>query len=164
MPRSTAIADRLDTYLALVRNSVGSRLFRNAFFVIGGRKRDVLRDGNLSCAMYVSSILLLLKLISATHTTVKGTMEDMVKSGWMPISRPRVGCVLIWETKTFRASGESHRHIGFYVGGNKAVSNSSKKGYPVTHHWTFGRSGTRPRRRIEVMYWNSRLDKSAGKH
>jgi hypothetical protein len=64
----------------MIKNSVGSKLFRNSFFLIDGKKQDVLRNGDLSCAIYVSSILRLMDLIPEIHTTVKGTVKAMEKS------------------------------------------------------------------------------------
>lgn len=133
-------------------------MFRNAFFLINGKKQDVLRDGDLSCAVYVSSILRLMNLIPETHTTVKGTVETMCQAGWKPIRKPRAGSILVWEAKHFKKSGESHRHIGFYIGDRKAVSNSSKKRSPAMHHWTFGVKNGKTKRTIEAIYWNGKLD------
>jgi len=140
-----------DTYLALIKNSVGSNLFRNAFFLINGRKQDVLRDGDLSCAVFVSSIVRLVDLIPETHTTVKGTEEAMKKAAWRVSQKPAVGSILIWAGKTFK-NGETHRHIGFYIGNRKAISNNSKKRHPAVHHWTFGSTKGRPKRKIEAVY------------
>jgi hypothetical protein len=149
-----------DTYLALIRNSVGSKLFRNAFFLVNGKKQDILRNGNLSCAIYVSSILRLVNLISETHATVKGTVEAMRRAGWRQTNKLRIGSIVVWETETFK-SGEAHGHIGFYIGNNKAVSNSSKGRSPVVHHWKFGLKRGKSEREIKAAYWNRKLDQRA---
>jgi hypothetical protein len=144
-----------DTYLALIRNSVGSKLFRNFFCLIGDKKKDILRNGDLSCAMYVSSILLLVKLIPQIHTTVNGTINAMKEAGWKTVQKPKPGSIIVWEANQF--GSESHRHIGFYLGQHKAISNNSRKGYPAIHHWTFGQKQGRPNRKVEAIYWNKKL-------
>ncbi len=158
MPRTTSIPFFLfDTYMAMVRHSVGTAMFRNAYYKVNGKKEDVLRDGDLSCAVYVSSLLSLLELIPEVHTTVRGTVEDMRNVGWRRITRPRKGCVIVWGAKTFKKSGETHGHIGFYIGNQKAISNSSKKRAPAVHHWTYGKKGSASHRTIEAMYWHNQL-------
>ena len=164
-----------ESYIKAIMNSVGSNLFRNLFASVNGKKKDILEDGALSCAAYVSSILYLFKLIADTHATVKGTVADLVKSGWTKTKKPREGAVLVWEAKEFGNSG-AHKHIGFYIGKNKAISNSFKKYHPISHHWTFGihpiksgKAGTakqlfdrvkngRPVRKVEQIFWNKKLD------
>jgi hypothetical protein len=146
-----------DTYFALIKNSVGSSLFRNAFYRIDGKKLDILRNGDLSCAIFVSSILRLLDLIPETHTTVKGTEVAMRRAGWHIIKKPVPGSILVWAPKTFK-NGETHRHIGFYLGNRKAISNSSKKRCPFVHDWTFGLVRGKPKRKIETIYWYPKLD------
>ncbi len=145
-----------DTYLALIKNSIGSNLFRNSYYRIRGKKQDIVRDGSLSCALYVSSVLRLLNLISAIHTTVDGTVRAMETEEWEKINTPRAGAVLVWEARHFK-SGETHKHIGFYLGNQRAVSHSDKKKCPAAHHWTFGVAGKMPQRKIETIFWNAKL-------
>ncbi len=137
---------------------MGSNLFRNAFFRIQGKKEDVLRDGDLSCAVYASSLLRLMNLIPETHTTAKGTLEDMEKAGWHRIKKPKIGSVLVWQAKTFKKSGETHGHIGFFIGNAKAISNNSKKRHPAVHHWLYGMKQGRPKRKIEATYRHKNLE------
>ena len=63
--------DKRKTLFKLIENSIGTKLFRNNYFFINGKSKDLLRNGELSCAFYVSSILYLLKLIKDVHTTSK---------------------------------------------------------------------------------------------
>lgn len=123
-----------DTLLALAKNSIGSKTFRNIYFESKGDKKDLAENGNLSCAVFVSYLLYLLKLVQDTHITVGGTLNDMRKSGWIEIKEPQSGCVLVWEEKDFGKGGK-HKHLGFYVGNGKAVSNNSKLGCPTQHRW-----------------------------
>jgi hypothetical protein len=141
----------------MIRHSVGTTMFRNAYYEVNGKKEDILRDGDLSCAIYVSSVLSLLKLIPEVHATVQGTVKDMRKAGWRRITKPREGCVIVWGTKTSHMRGDAHGHIGFFIGNGKAISNSSKKRSPAMHHWTFGEEGRPAHRKIEAMYWHKKL-------
>ena len=85
--------------VAIVNSSVGSRMFRKCNFKIKGKSIEVLDDGDLACAFYVSTILKIFSLIKDLHTTVNGTEKDMVESGWKKIQRPKIGCVIIYAPK-----------------------------------------------------------------
>lgn len=119
-------------YLQTIKNSVGTKMFRNSYASVDGKKEDITKNGELSCALYVSSILKLFDLIKEKHTTVNGAVSDMLKNGWHQTKKPMLGDILIWEEK------DGHQHIGFYVGNYKAISNSSEKRAPSVHHYTFG--------------------------
>jgi hypothetical protein len=123
----------LDTLLSLVKNSIGSNTFRNVYFNVNGKKTDLAENGNLSCAVFVSSILFLLKLIKDVHITVESTLKDLKKTGWIETQNPKHGCILIWAKKDF-GNGGIHRHIGFCINKRKAVSNNSQYGYPTEHN------------------------------
>jgi hypothetical protein len=114
---------------ALIQNSLGSKFFRSIYFNVNGKSKDILENGNLSCAFYVSVILKILGLISGVHATVKSTILDMKKSGWQKTKKPTFGAVIVWEP----ILKNKHYHIGFFLNSKKAVSNSSKKGYPIIH-------------------------------
>lgn len=135
----------------MIKNSVGSKLFRNFYVKNKGKKIDVLRNGELSCAFYVSSILYLFKLIKDTHATVDKTVKDLQESGWKIIKRPKVGSIIVWEKMDF-GGGDIHKHIGFYIGKGRAISNNYKLGYPTEHKWIF------PKRKVEMIFWNPRLE------
>jgi hypothetical protein len=156
-----------ESYIKTIKNSLGSNLFRNLYAYVDGKKTDIFRNGNLSCANFVSTILYRFKLIKDIHATVEGTVKDLEKSGWQTIKKPKPGAVLVWEAKKFK-SNNTHKHIGFYIGKNKAIStssNSSKKGQPTLHHWTFGikkgspaDKASKPVRKVEQIFWNKKLD------
>jgi hypothetical protein len=141
-----------DSYLAAIKNSVRSKLFRNFYAKIDGKKKDLLRNGELSCAFFVSSILKIFDLISKTHLRVKNVVEDLKKSGWKKIRKPKIGSVIVWERKKF--GKKIHRHIGFYIKKNIAISNSYKKKTPIFHHFTFNK-----KRKIEAIFWHKKLEK-----
>jgi len=148
---SKAVFSPASNCVILAKNSIGSNMFRNVYFDVDGKKVDLAENGNFSCAVFVSYVLYLLKLVRDVHITVDSTLKDMRNSGWVEICKPRPGCVLVWEEKDFGASGK-HRHLGFYVGEGKAVSNNPKKGFPTKHGWKkFDGRG------VEVILWNPKL-------
>jgi hypothetical protein len=139
------------TLLAVVKNSLGSTMFKNYYADINGSIKDVTENGNLSCAFYVSSVLTIFALIDRHHGTVDGTVFDMLANGWKEIKRPKIGAVIVWEPVDF-GLGTKHKHMGFYLGGGIAVSNHYQKGYPVKHNWTFDGS-----RKIEKILWHKKI-------
>jgi len=155
-----------DTYLAVVKNSVGSKMWRNFYARVGKDKKDIMGDGDLSCAFYVSSILTLFGLIEKIHGTVAGTIHDLEKSGWKKINpstsfdkardkslrmkKSTAGAVLVWAEKCTK--GECHAHIGFCLDDQTAVSNSSKSGQIAKHHLTYGTKNGQPVRPIVAVY------------
>ncbi len=125
-----------ETYLQIVKNSPGSKLFRNLYIEGPDKKRqDALFNGALSCAVFVSSILVIFHKIGRVHATVASTIKDLEESGWQIVKEPKPGDVIIW--KKILIDGDWHEHMGFYVGDDKAVSNSWKKCVPVEHHYKF---------------------------
>ncbi len=148
------------SYRAMIENSVGANLFRNLFFHINGEIIDVLDDGDLSCAMFVTSILHPFGLIQEIHTTVNATIEDLEASGWHEISEPREGAIILWgfKKKDDGTQGK-HRHVGFYIDQETAISNSSSERVPARHHPTYGTfPNGEVRRDIQVYYWHPRFD------
>ncbi len=142
--------------LAILLNSVktDNHMFRNLYARDDkGNEIDILKNGAVSCAVFDSAILLNLELIKTPHSTIQGLERDMIKSGWYEISEPKPGAILVWERQVFEDS-TSHRHIGFYIGNDEAVSNDSSAGFPRKHHYSY--NGTR---KIEKIYWHSDLDK-----
>lgn len=127
------------SYLAAIRNSVGSHMFRHLYAVDEqGNRSDILQNGRLSCAYYVAFILYHFQLIKQPHATVTSTVKDIEGHGWTVVDSPEVGDVLLWEPSIEHVEGESHEHLGFYIGDERAVSNSSTSGEIVEHDWTFG--------------------------
>lgn len=141
-----------DTYRAVIKNSVGCKLFHNFYAEVNGKRTDIMRNGELSCAFYVSSVLALFKMVKEIHGTVDSTAKNLLESGWRVINKQKVGSVVIWENFDFN-KGDTHRYIGFYVGGNEAISNSYKLGYPVKHHWTF-----EIKRKVDIILQNPKLN------
>lgn len=143
----------LDSYLAVIRNSRGTRMFRNYIARVDGVTRDITEDGDKSCALYVSSVLTLFGLIRTVQVTVHRTLTEMERCGWKKIRTPRKGCVLVWDEKR-NGNGHPRKHIGFYIGGGKAISNNSRRGCPAEHaHTTYGGRG------ILTILWHPALDR-----
>lgn len=142
-----------DSYLAFIKNSVSSKSFQNFYAKVGGRKKDILETGNFSCSFFVSSVLLIFDLIEKRHMTVRGTIADLEDNGWFEIKKPKKGSVLIWKQE------KGHSHIGFFIGANQAISNSSRKQTPQVHHLTFGKNKKgQPNRPIIKILWHNKLD------
>lgn len=152
--------DLFPSYLATIENSVGTNLFRKLFYRINNSSIDVLEDGDLSCAVFVSSILYLFDLIGTRHTTVNGTIEDLEASGWRSIDAPRLGAVILWGFKKLDGGTQGkHRHLGFYLNAETAISNSSDERIVARHHLTYGFfPGGEPRRDIQAYFWHDRLN------
>lgn len=135
-----------ESYLACIQNSVGTKLFQEYYARVDGKKKDVVEKGDKSCALYVSSVLKLFGLIGDVQLTVHRTLSGMEHNGWVKITRPKVGCVIVWKEKEFGA-GNPRKHIGFYIGKGIAISNSSAKGVPTRHPYTSYKG-----RGIEALY------------
>lgn len=41
-----------DNYLTLIENACGSKMWTSAYCLVNGKKEDVLRDGDVSCAFF----------------------------------------------------------------------------------------------------------------
>jgi len=138
----------LENYIHMVKASVGLALFRNLYCTVNDTRQDILRDGDLSCAFFVSWILAPFRLIKDIHATVSGTVKDLKESGWIRIDEPKLGAVIIWSPQI--TGSESHAHIGFYIGEGQAASNDYRTRTPQIHPWN-----SHP---IEEILWHPRLD------
>jgi hypothetical protein len=76
-----------------------------------------------------------LSINKSVHCTVENTRKDLEESGWAKTDQPTPGSVIIWEA--IQDGKDNNEHIGFYVGRNKAVSNSSTKRKIAMHNWTY---------------------------
>lgn len=143
-------------YLQIINNSINSNLFRSLFVEDKNKQKDILKNGSLSCAYFVTAILKLFNLTKQVHATVKGTEKDLIESGWGKIRRPKIGAILIWEAIKY-PDNSYHKHIGFYIGNKMAISNSTKKKSPQSHHYTYGTHNNQPKRKIESIYFHKKL-------
>ncbi|MBL7054090.1 hypothetical protein ISS06_02780 [Patescibacteria group bacterium] len=146
-----------DSYLAMIKNSVGSKMF-SCFYVLKGKtKKNAVMNGKLSCAFFVSTILHHFKLINGPHLTVKSTLKDMNVSGWHRIRSPKKGAIISWEERK-RPDEKIHGHIGFYIGNKKVISNSFRKKSPICHDLTYAPVGTKKYRKVKDIFWHSMLE------
>lgn len=140
------------TYLQMIKNSQGTKMFRHLYALTNSKKQDILKNGDLSCAFFVSSVLRMFSLVSSQHATVASTIKDMLKNGWHQTKKLKPGNVLVWKEKTF-PDGSTHLHLGFFIGYNQAISNNFEKGVPTLHHLTFGKTKTgQPKRKIKQIF------------
>ena len=139
------------SYIAIIKNSVGTKQYKNFYAVINGKSQDVLKNGRLSCAFYVSNILFGLGLIKRPHMEVGATEKELIASGWEKVTKPKIGTVLVYGLINNK-EGKVHPHIGFYIGNNKAICNSAKTGTPKIQHWIFGMKNGKPVHPIVAMY------------
>lgn len=142
-----------ENYLAMIEGSVGSEMFRHLYADVGGETVDLTKDGQVSCALFVSSILHHFKLIGDLHATVGSTAADMLRHGWRETPELVVGCVVEWEP-IVQADGESHGHVGFYMGADMAISHSDRTLSPARH--ALGMTDEKPRK-IVKMYTHALL-------
>ena len=143
----------------MVHRSVDSNLFRNLYASVDGEEKDILRDGILSCAYFVSSVLFHCKLIDDLHTTVRGLEANLQRSGWREIEESRVGSVIVWEPIEL-PDGSIRRHAGFYIGDAEVISNRTDHRTPKVHSMNFEEEGKY--RAIEAIYWHENLDATEG--
>jgi hypothetical protein len=133
-----------------LEKSLGSEAYQKSFWRVDGREVDILNNGELSCAAFVSGILLGIStaLYAHPHATVEGCVSELLRCGWREIMlhEAAAGAILIWEEK------EGHRHVGFYLNGKEAISNSAVLRIPVKHDLL--PAG----RRIEKVLWHHFLD------
>jgi hypothetical protein len=139
-----------ETYLAMIKNAVGSRQYQNCYALVDGKRIDIANGGKTACAFFATTILFRLKLIREPHMTVDGTERDLVESDWKRIRKPRLGSILVWEMK--KGIGSENEHIGFFVGNGKAISMNPAKGVIDIHHWTYGELNGVAKRRVVRMY------------
>jgi len=126
-------------YLTVIKNSANSKMFRHIYVLEDNKEKDILEDGQLSCAYYVSCILKLFNLINqeiSPHAVVGGLVKNMLNSGWKKTKELRTGNILLWEKRKY-SNGKSHYHLGFYLGEDKAISHRHEKRMPMIHHYTY---------------------------
>ena len=150
--------DLFRTYLAMVVGAVGSNQYRTLYVRSPEGLKDVIDDGDLACAYFVSSILTLCGLMNdGVHTTVDETIRDLESSGWEKIYVLRPGCIVVWGKK-FRSVGPGHRHIGFSIGEGTVVSNDFFSGSPRQHPLIEYDVSGQAIRQVESFYHHPWLD------
>ena len=167
-----------ETYMALIKNSVGTKLFSSLYFyntsenpfegIPAHEAVDVLKDGQLSCPYFVSSILHLLGgAIDTPHATVEGTIRGMVARGWQEVEDKKLcpGDVVVWALKEDDGAGhykEGHRHIGFILDKKTALSTSTTQKCVVAHDPWFRKNGEEEGRKIVRIFAHPELSERWG--
>lgn len=126
-------------YLSLIKNSVGSKMFQHIYVLDNKKEKDILDSGRLSCAYYISSILKIFNLINqdnSPHAGVSGFLKNISQSGWEETEELKPGNIILWDEVRY-SSGEDHYHVGFYLGEDKAISNSGDSKVIKIHHYTY---------------------------
>ncbi|HSX35305.1 MAG TPA: hypothetical protein VLH84_00020 [Patescibacteria group bacterium] len=140
--------------MQLIRNSVGTNTYRNFYVRTEGQGEfDSLRDGVDSCAFFVSAVLVLFRKLEGVHGTVARTVQDLERSGWVEVSEPTPGDVLVWEAGP-PSSENPKEHIGFYIDEGKAISNSSTKRTPIEHDIHFGDENRKITKILRTTTWD----------
>lgn len=138
------------TYVAMIRNSVGSQMFRHNYAVIEGVETDILKNGELSCAFFVSFMLRAFGLLKELHVRTAGTVKDLEASDWRRTDTPQEGDVVVWEEMQQKSG--IYPHLGFYLDEQTAISHRDTHLAPVRHSLTF--DGTR---KVVAYYTNDFL-------
>lgn len=135
-----------ESLLARLHDSRGTKMFRRLYARVDGCQVDLAENGNKSCALFASTVLVGFGLVRAVHVTVEGLLRDLGESGWESLRQPRRGCVVVW-----RDLDPQHPslHVGFYLGNGQAVSNSSITRSPRIHPYRG--------RKVELLYWSAKL-------
>jgi hypothetical protein len=146
------------TYLAVIASCKNITMFQRIYFFDGKKNINIVANGRLSCAAFVSYVLKLFALISAPHVTVKSTLIDLKNNGWYKIKRPKPGAIIHWSAGP---SSNKHEHLGFCLNGGLAISNSSKKHCPIIHSLKKQKEKPAPgrsQRAIKAFYWHKKLN------
>lgn len=125
------------TYLTTIENSVGSTQYRSLFvrYQDSGEEKDILENGELSCAYFVSSVLYLFGMLDKQRATVASVLRHVNESpDWTEVSvaEAEPGDVVFYEEREFER-GTRHAHVGFVLNGEEAVSTSDTKKCVTKH-------------------------------
>jgi len=145
-----------ETYLKAIENSINTKLF-NSIIVreTDGTVRDVLNDGEYSCALFVSSVLFLHNQVSRTRSTVNNLENDLKENSTFKqiedSSTIEAGDVLFWESVTYE-DGTQNRHVGFAISSSEAISTNYIQKCVVKHPINKEIENTGEVRRIENIF------------
>ena len=140
------------TYIQTIKNAIWTTMFQE-FYI---DEKDILNKWAVGCAYFVSNVLKQFNLTSVWRANVEKIVSDLETKGrthldpTMPPQDIPVGSIIIREAHHGETYDKMHKHIGFYIWDEQAVSNNSihftgmrDAWYvPVQHHYTY--EGTRP--------------------
>ena len=158
------IIDYYKTYLSMIQSSIGSSLWKHLYITKQDwNSTDILQDWNISCGYFVSSLLKQFNLSPASYANTKSLYQALLDYGWKEVHRGGktenipLGSLIIWGEKQgtekkdiYGNTISGHIHIGFYIGGDRGVSNMSD-GFrddnqppktPALHHYTYNDTRT----------------------
>ncbi len=116
----------------IAKNFLGSKGFSQFFDQAG---IDILDNGDKSCAIFISTVLVMTRLIDGVSFTVKGILWRIENSNrFMRINKPSLqklqkGDIIVWSA----ISQGGNEHVGIYIGDGMAISNRSALGAPGEH-------------------------------
>jgi len=144
-----------ETYTKMIENSIGTRLFNSIIVTEYDIQKDILNDGEFSCACFVSGILFLQNVIPRTRTTVTNLEKDLLENPLMDeVAMPkniRAGDIIFWESVTYE-DGSSNRHVGFALSNIQAVSTNYIQKCVVRHSMNTAIENTGEVRKIERVF------------
>ena len=129
MPDRNITTYERKTVLTAIEAAVGTPIFQH-FYVRNeskGQDIDATKGGQSSCAFFVSSMLAMFDYIDRSHTVVDTTVTKMLEHGWVQVDAPTPGSVVHWPEQN------GHKHIGFYLGGDRYISSSESQNTPQIH-------------------------------
>lgn len=132
-----------------------------------GEEKDILNKGSVWCAYYVSNILKQFNLTPVGRANVDRIISDLEQKWWMhlesttPAKHIPVWSILVRESHHWETYNKMHKHIGFYMWNEQAISNNSihftgmqDAWYvPVQHHYTY--DWQRPLTTILTRDWSN---------
>jgi|AntAceMinimDraft_13_1070369.scaffolds.fasta_scaffold106820_2 hypothetical protein len=120
----------------IAKNFEGSNGFRNYFDV---NQKDILDDGDLSCAIYISTVLVMCRLTEGVSFTVSGLLtrirnsDNFIEYAYTSIGDLLPGDIVVWDS----LKDDQNKHVGIFLGGEfvdkNAISNRSSQGSPGRH-------------------------------
>lgn len=119
----------------MIKNSVGTEMFRHNYALVDGVETDLLRDGELSCAFFASFVLRAFGLIKELHLRTVGAVKDLEASGWRKTETPHEGDVVVWEEQQQKSG--IYPHIGFYIDAQSVITHRDTNRTPIVHSLTF---------------------------
>lgn len=145
-----------ETYLMMLENSIGSKLFNSIIIKNeNGEVKDLLNDGEYSCALFVSGVLYLNIMTQRTRSTVNNLEKDLSENqSFVHIedqNKIEPGDILIWESVTFE-DGSQNRHVGFVISKDEAISTDYIKKHVVKHPINKDIESTGLPRKIERIF------------
>jgi len=146
---------RKETFLKMVENSVGCKLFNSLIMKKEGKVVDILGDGDVSCATFTSSILFLNRFLPEQKATVPGLEKVLSESDkFIEISMtdfsPKKGDIVFWES-IMGDDGIGHTHVGFVLNETEAVSTTGILHAAISHP-LYKKPGTDIDRKIERVF------------